>query len=96
MFKFFRTRNPLNEVQSLRDRAERVATNHLEAQAVANKISRPMVQQYARALNMHPGELIERIPDRRSASRHAKAMKALRDTGLATDREGYDDSYFNQ
>jgi hypothetical protein len=91
MFSLFATHNPLSKVQSLRDRAERIGLHYLERQAITGKISRPMLLSFAQALNQHPDELVERIPDRRRAARYAKAMAGLRAAKLIGDRQTFAD-----
>lgn len=70
MFNFFRKRNPLNEVQALRDRAERIGLAYLEELAVNGKISRQHIVGMARIMNFHSDEVTERIPDRCRPSRY--------------------------
>lgn len=79
-------RDPLAQMQSLRDQAERLGVQFLEGHAVKGTITRQMVFTVAKALNFHPDQLIEMIPDRRRASRHAKAMDGLRKANLAGGR----------
>ena len=43
MLNLFRKRNPLDEVQSLRDRAERIGLQYLERLAVDGKLTRSHV-----------------------------------------------------
>lgn len=93
MFSFFRKRNPLNEVQSLRDRAERIGLHYLEGLAVNSKISRQHVVSMARIMNFHVDEVIERIPDRRRPARYAKAMTGLRSAGMVSERQTFDDRH---
>ena len=92
MFKsLFKPRNPFNEVQKLRDQAERIGLAYLEEQAVNGKISRSMIQTMARIMNDHPDEVIERIPDRRRAARYEKAMAGLRAANLVGARQTFRD-----
>jgi hypothetical protein len=93
MFKLFRKRNPLDEVQKLRDKAERIGLHYLEHLAVTGKLSRSHVVNMARTMNLHPDEVTERIPDRRRASRYAKAMAGLRAAGMIGDRQTFDDRF---
>jgi hypothetical protein len=86
-------RNPLSQVQSLRDKAERIGLHYLEQLAVAGKITRPLVTQMARTMNESVDEVIERIPDRRRPARYAKAMAGLRTAGLIGERQTYGDRY---
>lgn len=95
MLNFFRKRNPLDEVQKLRDKAERIGLHYLEQLAVNGKISRAHVMSMARTMSLHPDELIERIPDRRRANRFAKAMLGLRSASLIGDRQTFGD-HFNR
>ncbi|OKO67339.1 hypothetical protein [Bradyrhizobium sp. NAS96.2] len=78
--------DPLRKMQALRDQAERIGVQYLEGHAVKGTISRQMVLNVAKTLNFHPSELIEMIPDRRRASRHAKAMDGMRKANLLGDR----------
>lgn len=95
MFKsFFKKSNPLAEVQTLRDKAERIGLAHLENLAVTGKITRSVVQEMARTMNDHPDEVIERIPDRRRPARYAKAMAGLRAANLVGERQTFRD--FNE
>ena len=87
---FFK-RDMLKQMQSLRDQAERIGIQYLEGHAVKGTITRPMVMNVAKALNHHPDELIEMIPDRRRPSRHAKAMEGLRKASLTNDRQTFAD-----
>jgi hypothetical protein len=87
----FLSRNPLVKMQSLRDSAERIGLQYLEGHAVKGTITRAMLMSVAQSLNYHPGELIEMIPDRRRASRHAKAMEGLRKANLLGDRKTFSD-----
>jgi hypothetical protein len=89
MFNFFK-RNPLNQVQSLRDKAERIGLHYLEGLAVAGKISRQHIAGMARIMNENPDELAERIPDRRRPARYTKAMAGLRAAGLVGERQRFD------
>ncbi|MDP1867021.1 MAG: hypothetical protein Q8L13_11860 [Bradyrhizobium sp.] len=84
--KMFKPRNPFNEVQKLRDQAERIGLAYLEELAVNGKISRSAIQTMARIMNDHPDEVIERIPDRRRPARYEKAMAGLRAASLVSDR----------
>jgi hypothetical protein len=84
-------RNPLAKMQALRDNAERIGLQYLEGHAVKGTITRAMLMTVAQSLNYHPGELIEMIPDRRRASRHAKAMEGLRKANLIGDRKTFSD-----
>lgn len=93
MFNIFRKRNPLNEVQSLRDRAERIGLHYLEELAVNGKISRSHVHGVAKIMNFHPDEVTERIPDRRRPARYTKAVAGLRAAGLIGERQSYDDRF---
>lgn len=93
MFNFFRKRNPLNEVQSLRDRAERIGLHYLEGLAVNGKITRSHVVHMARTMNEHPDELIQRIPDRRRPARFTKAMAGLRAASLINERQTFGDQF---
>jgi hypothetical protein len=52
MFNLFRKRNPLDEVQKLRDRAERIGLHYLETLAVNGKITRAHVMNMARTMNL--------------------------------------------
>ncbi len=90
MFNFFRKRNPLDEVQKLRDKAERIGLHYLERLAVNGKISRSHVINMARIMNLHPDEVMERIPDRRRATRYAKAMAGLRAANMVGERQTFD------
>ncbi|MGJ4893802.1 hypothetical protein ACQR2B_06480 [Bradyrhizobium oligotrophicum] len=90
MFNFFK-RNTLKEMQSHRDQAERLGIQYLEALAVKGTLSRAMLMHVAKALNAHPDELIEMIPDRRRPARHAKAMDGLRKANLIGDRRSFAD-----
>jgi hypothetical protein len=85
MFNFL-NRNSLKTMQALRDRAERIGVQHLEGHAVKATINQDMVMFVAKCLNIHPADLIEMIPDRRRAGRHAKAMTGLRNAGLLSVR----------
>lgn len=87
----FLKRNPLREVQLLRDKAERIGLHYLEQLAVNGKITRAAIQQMARTMNEHPDELVERIPDRRRPARYAKAMAGLRAANLISDRQTFRD-----
>jgi hypothetical protein len=87
----FFTKNPLKQMQVLRDRAERLGVTYLEGHAVKGTITRAMVTTVAKTLNQHPDELIEMIPDRRRASRHAKAREGLRKAGLIGERQSFAD-----
>jgi hypothetical protein len=89
MFNFFK-RNPLNQVQSLRDKAERIGLHYLENLAVTGKITRAHVHGMARTMNHHPDEVVERIPDRRRPARYTKAMAGLRAAGLIGERQRFD------
>jgi len=93
MFNIFKKRNPLNEVQNLRDRAERIGLTYLEKLAVNGKISRAHIMSMAKIMNFHPDEVTERIPDRRRAGRYAKAVEGLRAAGMVTQRAAFDDRY---
>ena len=86
-------RNPLNRVQSLRDKAERIGLHYLDELAVTGKITRPLVTQMARTMNESVDEVIERIPDRRRPSRYAKAMAGLRAANLIGERQTYADRF---
>lgn len=90
MFNFFRKRNPLDEVQKLRDKAERIGLHYLERLAVNGKLSRSHVINMARIMNLHPDEVTERIPDRRRATRYAKAMAGLRAANMIGERQTFD------
>ncbi|GEC52280.1 hypothetical protein ABIF38_006442 [Bradyrhizobium japonicum] len=79
-------RDPLKQMTALRDQAERLGVQYLEGHAVKGTITRQMVFTVAKALNFHPDQLIEMIPDRRRAGRHAKAMDGLRKANLAGGR----------
>ncbi|UFX41774.1 hypothetical protein HAP47_0020950 [Bradyrhizobium sp. 41S5] len=79
--RFF-NRDPLAQMQSLRDQAERLGVQFLEGHAVKGTITKQMVLIVAETLNFHPNQLIEMIPDRRRAGRHAKAMEGLRKANL--------------
>lgn len=92
MFSFTK-RNPLKEVQLLRDKAERIGLAYLEELAVNGKITRPLIIQMARTMNEHPDEIIERIPDRRRPSRYEKAMAGLRAANLVGERQTFRDEY---
>lgn len=89
MFNLF-SRNPLTEMQSLRDRAERIGVAYLEGQAVNGTVTEAMVETVALCLNIDVEELVELIPDRRRPSRHAKAMAGLRKARLLTERRKFD------
>jgi hypothetical protein len=89
------TRNPLAKMQALRDSAERIGVQYLEDHAVKGTITRAMVVTVAKALNQHTDQLIEMIPDRRRASRHAKAMEGLRKANLIGERRAFSDHYNN-
>ena len=91
MLNIFRKRNPLDEVQQLRDKAERIGLHYLEGLAVAGKISRAHVVNMARIMNLHPDEVTERIPDRRRATRYAKAMAGLRAANMIGERQTFED-----
>ena len=93
MFNFFRKKNPLNEVQSLRDRAERIGLHYLEQLAVNGKISRSHIISMAKIMNFHPDEVTERIPDRRRPSRYTKAIAGLRAAGMIGERQTFDDRF---
>ena len=93
MLNLFRKRNPLNEVQALRDRAERIGLLYLEKLAVNGKITRGHVVHMARTMNLHVDEVTERIPDRRRPSRYAKAMAGLRSAGMIGERQSFDDRF---
>jgi hypothetical protein len=93
MFNLFRKRNPLNEVQALRDRAERIGLHYLEELAVNGKITRSHVVNMARIMNFHPDEVTERIADRRRPSRYTKAMAGLRAAGMVGERQTFDDRF---
>jgi hypothetical protein len=93
MFNFFRKRNPLNEVQALRDRAERIGLAYLEELAVKGKITRQHIVGMARTMNFHPDEVTERIPDRRRPSRYTKAVAGLRAAGMVGERQTYDERF---
>lgn len=92
MFNFFKKRNPLDQVQALRDRAERIGLIYLEDLAVNGKITRTHVFNMAKIMNFHPEEVTERIPDRRRPGRHAKAVAGLRACGMIGQRATFDDS----
>lgn len=81
------TRNPLKKMQTLRDNAERLGLTYLESHAVKGTITKAMVFEVAKALNYHPQELVEMIPDRRRATRHEKAMAGLRAVSLINERQ---------
>lgn len=93
MFKLF-TKNPITEMQVLRDRALRIGLTYLEGHAVKGTLSRPMVLNVAKTLNMHAGELIEMIADRRRPKRYAKAMETMRKAQLIGQPEMYDDRQY--
>jgi hypothetical protein len=93
MLKLFKKRNPLQQVQLLRDKAERIGLHHLEGLAVTGKITRSLVNQMARTMNEHPDEVIERIPDRRRPARFAKAMAGLRAANLIGERQTFGDRF---
>ena len=79
------------QMQTLRDQAERIGLHYLEGHAVKGTITKPMVMNVAKALNHHPDELIEMIPDRRRPARHAEAMEGLRKANLIGDRQTFAD-----
>jgi|GEM_PF-3755171 len=87
---FFKT-DPMKQMQSHRDAAERIALTHLEGHAVAGTITKQMLFAVAKAINHDPNELIEMIPDRRRPARHAKAMDGLRKIGLIGERQTFSD-----
>ena len=89
MFNLF-TSNPISEMQSLRDRAERIGVTYLEAQAVKGTVTKAMIITVARTLNISVSDLIDMVPDRRRPARYAKAMAALRKSDLIGTREMYE------
>lgn len=93
MFKLF-TKNPITEMQTLRDRALRIGLTYLEMHAVKGSLNRPMVLTVAKTLNMHAGELIEMIADRRRPKRYAKAMETLRKADSIGQSAMYDDQQY--
>lgn len=92
MFNIFKSLSPLVEMQTLRDRAERVGVSYLEQQAVDGRIDGAMVETVARCLNIDIDELVELIPDRRRPGRHAKAMAGLRKAKLVGERRRFEES----
>ena len=93
MLNFFSKRNPLDDVQQLRDKAERIGLHYLEKLAVNGKISRSHVVNMARIMNFHPDDVTERIPDRRRPARYAKAVAGLRAAGMVGQRAAFDDRH---
>jgi hypothetical protein len=91
---FFKT-NPLKQIQTLRNRAERLGLRYLEGHAVKGTITRAMVMGVAKTLNQYPDKLIEMIPDRRRPSRHAKAMEGLRKASRIGERQTFADRFNN-
>lgn len=89
-------RNPLLKIRSLRDQAERIGLHYLEGHAVKGTITREMVRTVAMTLNQRPDELIDMIPDRRRAKRHAKAMVGLRNAGLIGNRQQYIEAEYHE
>ena len=77
MFNIF-IKNPVQEMQSLVDRASRIGIAYLEEKAVEGTITESMIETVARTLNTDFDELIAMIPDRRRPARHVKAMQGLR------------------
>nr|DAH82750.1 MAG TPA: hypothetical protein [Caudoviricetes sp.] len=87
---FFTKSNPVASIQKLRDRASRMGLLYLEQNAVKGTLTREMLFQVAKALNEHPAELVEMVPDRRRPTRYEKALTGIRNAGLDQFRNNND------